>query len=124
MEPMDRYSRDDSPELRAANSRQALDTIQPKLWPDEKLPFGVDFYGTCPGCGHDVRYQRKFVAVAAAAPMNARQRRRLALKVTGEDLTQGDKQYALSCACDQLHPDRPSDETGCGARFDIRVQWP
>jgi hypothetical protein len=123
---MTHYCDDYSEEERARYNKLALETITPRLWPDERRPIGVDFAGQCPRCGHEVSYRRKFVNVRGMARMTQWARRALAERVRagGTHLLRGDQQFKVDCVCQRPHAERPSDRSGCGLPIDLHVRWP
>jgi hypothetical protein len=115
-----------SEEVRSEDTDNALRTLSVKLFPDESKPTAVEFTGTCPRCGDQIQAREWLIVVAGALRLNDAQMEALASRLdeVGVDRSRGDQTFDLSCTCSALHPSRPKDKHGCGARFRVRVTWP
>ncbi len=115
-----------SEEIRAEDTKKALETITVSLFPNETKPKAVDFQGACPRCGDPLQIRQWLIVVAGALKLNDRQMEAIASKLDelGVDRSEGDETFDLTCSCEVAHPHRPKEKHGCGARFRVRVTWP
>jgi hypothetical protein len=113
-------------DVRAEDTQRAMQTVTVALVPDEAAPVAVEFSGNCPRCEHPIESREWLVSVAASLRVNDQQMSALVSQLgkLGVDLSRGDETFDLVCSCNQVHPDRPKDKQGCGARFRVRVVWP
>lgn len=115
-----------SEEVRPEDTEAALQTLSVKLFPDETKPTAVEFTGNCPRCGDQIQAREWLIVVAGSLRLNGAQMEAIVSRLDelGVDRSKGDETFDLTCTCGVLHPHRPKDKQGCGARFRVRVTWP
>lgn len=114
-----------SEEVRPEDTERAIQTVKPSMFPNESKPVAIDFTGSCPRCGHQIKHREWLIGVAGSLRVSNKQIEALSknLEELGIDLSRGDQTVDLACGCEHEHPSRPESKRGCGARFRVRVVW-
>ena len=106
------------------------DRFTGSLWPEDGEPYVIRVDGTCPRCGHLVCQNEPLVLTTGFADV-AREDRDAAARDAAQALREagidpaahGSRDVVMTCECGTPHDGAPEGEHGCGAAWEVHVEW-